>query len=157
MNCPSYPLKLCAMTIASWCKRHDAWSWGWGCVWNNQSTISFRVWDLGIRVCGVQVIGNENRVRWRVGDRSADRRDERHINWGRKYRFPEYIRNWNKFTAVRLLSFFLGRFVATHFEKITHFEKKISKCVKFGTNLTQFDFFSKSVKSIHQHYFWCKL
>ena len=49
--------------------------------------------DLEIRVGGVPGLGNEYRVRGRVGDRSADRRDDRHINWGRKYRFPEYIRN----------------------------------------------------------------
>ena len=64
--------------------------------------------------------------------------------------------------------------MATHFEKITHLNfffqsalnlgpnqrtlKKNSKCVKYGTNLTHFEFFfSKCVKSVHQHYFRCKL
>ena len=66
------------------------------------------------------------------------------------------------------------RYVATHFEKITHSEiffqsalnlrpnqrtlKKFSKCVKFVTNLTNFEKkISKCVKSVHQHYFRCKL
>ena len=34
--------------------------------------------------------------------------------------------------------------VATHFEKITHFEKNFSKWVKFGTSLTHFEKFFQS-------------
>ena len=69
---------------------------------------------------------------------------------------------------------YLNKYVATHFEKITHSEiffqsalnlrpnqrtlKKFSKCVKFVTNLTNFEKkISKCVKSVHQHYFRCKL
>ena len=44
-----------------------------------------------------------------------------------------------------------GCSVATHYENITQFENK-SKCVQVGPNSSQFDFFSKSVKSVHQHY-----
>ena len=38
--------------------------------------------------------------------------------------------------------------VATHFEKITHFEKKFSKCVKFGTKSTHFEIFFQSALNL---------
>ena len=34
--------------------------------------------------------------------------------------------------------------VTTYFEKNTHFEKKMSKSVKFGTSLTHFEFFQSA-------------
>ena len=61
--------------------------------------------------------------------------------------------------------------VATHFEKITHFEKKFqsalikfwtksahfehffSKCVKCGTNFTHFEIFFQSALSVQNHFY----
>ena len=47
--------------------------------------------------------------------------------------------------------------VATHFEKITHFENFFESALNLGPNQRTLKIFSKCVKSVHQHYFWCKL
>ena len=62
--------------------------------------------------------------------------------------------------------------VATHFEKIRHFEKKFQSALNLGPNQRTlkkkiqvlwiwdqlnalWKFFSKCVKSLHLHFFWC--
>ena len=47
--------------------------------------------------------------------------------------------------------------VATHFEKITHFENFFQSALNLGPNQRTLKKFSKCVKNVHQHYFRCNL